>query len=240
MHIAKALFEPRHGFATCGKTEMAGFDDPGVDGADRNLMQALAFHRQKCVSRPCGRCRAPGAEGIPHIPGAQIEPGPRIRGAHRFEPVQTVNRALEADGGRMDGADRRKAAARTVDGCDGNLTAVIAHRGHLHRRRVVAPQPEQNRVACGQFVGNALPDVGRHHGARPRTMCFDWFTVAGGVRRSAALATRAVRRRVETKRRAPEACRRQRRARERDGRTSGCRRHVPCRPALVARRKQYC
>jgi hypothetical protein len=61
MDIAKALFEPRHGFASRGEAEVAGFDDPGVHWADADLMQALAVHRQKCVSRSSDRSCAAGA-----------------------------------------------------------------------------------------------------------------------------------------------------------------------------------
>ena len=47
VHVAEALFEPHHGLAVGGEAEMARLDDAGMHRADRNLMQAFAFDRQK-------------------------------------------------------------------------------------------------------------------------------------------------------------------------------------------------
>src|SRR5258706_8736997 len=42
MGISQPLFQPHHGLPARGKSEMARFDDAGMHGPDRNLMQAVA------------------------------------------------------------------------------------------------------------------------------------------------------------------------------------------------------
>jgi hypothetical protein len=45
MRVAKPLFEPNHGFPAHGKAEVPWFYDPGVDRADRNLMEIISVNR---------------------------------------------------------------------------------------------------------------------------------------------------------------------------------------------------
>ncbi len=56
---------------------MAGLDDAGMHGSDRNLMQAFALDRQKFVRSGLLR-RFLIAERMAHVPKAEIEPRPRI------------------------------------------------------------------------------------------------------------------------------------------------------------------
>ena len=51
VHIAEPLLQPRHGLAVCRETEMAGLDDAGMHGTDRNLVQPLALDGQEFVAR---------------------------------------------------------------------------------------------------------------------------------------------------------------------------------------------
>ena len=107
--IAEPLFQPRHGLAVDGETEMAGLDDAGMHRTDRNLVQSLARHGQEFVGAGIAPRRGrPRAERRPHAPGAVIEPGPAIRNAERGEVVKIAHRALQPDRRRMEAADRRK------------------------------------------------------------------------------------------------------------------------------------
>src|SRR5712692_4323859 len=57
--ISQPLFQPDHGLPARGKPEMPRFDDAGMHGPDRNLMQALAFDRKEAVGcRPRHRVDA--------------------------------------------------------------------------------------------------------------------------------------------------------------------------------------
>ena len=49
MHVAEPLFEPHHGLAIGGEAEMSRLDDAGMHRADRDLVQAFAFRRQKVI-----------------------------------------------------------------------------------------------------------------------------------------------------------------------------------------------
>ncbi len=75
VHVAQALLQPHHGFAVAGEAEMARLDDAGMHRADRNLMQAFAFHRQERIRR-----------GI----RAMIEPGARVGQADRLKAEQVA------------------------------------------------------------------------------------------------------------------------------------------------------
>ena len=50
VHIAQPLLQPGDGLAVGGEAEMAGLDDAGMNGADRDLMQARAFNGQELVA----------------------------------------------------------------------------------------------------------------------------------------------------------------------------------------------
>ena len=110
MHIAETLFEPRHGLAIGGETEMPGLYDAGMDRADGNLMEIFPFDWQEVVSK-CADQRLLGlAEGMGHAPEAEIEPGAGIGRAYGLEAEQVADRALEPARSRMVRRDRGKLA----------------------------------------------------------------------------------------------------------------------------------
>src|SRR5262249_41647259 len=97
------MIEANGGVGVGGKTEMAGVDDAGMNRADGNLVQAFTGGGQEGVrDAPRGSVTA-FSERVPHIPTAEIEPGPRVRGADRFEAVEIAHRALQANGRRVEG-----------------------------------------------------------------------------------------------------------------------------------------
>ena len=71
VHVAEPLLQPRHGLAIGGEAEMAGLDDAGMHRTDRNLVQAVAVHRQEIVGgriAPRRRRRAPSGARSPQAP----------------------------------------------------------------------------------------------------------------------------------------------------------------------------
>jgi len=76
------------------KTEMAGLDDPRMDGADGNLVQAWPLGCEEGVpfDRPFVGPR--GAERGADRPAAMIEPGPPVRRVGRAVAEEIVDRAL--------------------------------------------------------------------------------------------------------------------------------------------------
>ena len=107
VHITEPLLQPHHVLAIGGEAEMAGLDDAGMHGPDRNLMQRLAFGGEERVGRRRLR-RLRLSERMRHIPEAEIEPRPRVGRADRFVSEQAADGAFEPDGGGMPGADARE------------------------------------------------------------------------------------------------------------------------------------
>ena len=70
VHVAEPLFQPHHGLAVAGEAEMAGLDDAGVHGTDRDLVQRRADGREECVRIAAGGCRsrAPNGSRTPQRP----------------------------------------------------------------------------------------------------------------------------------------------------------------------------
>ena len=120
--VAQALLEPHHRLAVGGEAEMPGLDDPGVHRADRNLMQVLAFDRQKGVARTLRRRGAARPERMLHIPEPEIEPGPRVGQANRLDAEEIAECTFQPDGGRVQRPNGRIVSARTFDRDHRDLT----------------------------------------------------------------------------------------------------------------------
>ncbi len=169
MHIAEPLLQPHNEFAIGGEAKVSRLDDAGVHGPDRNLVQPLAFRRQEDVRRR--RLRALLlAERMVHVPETEIEPGPRIGRADRFQPEQAADRAFEPQRRRMLGGDARILAVLAGVTDDGNVTGLFIQQRHVHVGRI-APQAEQRAVTARQQIDRLLPAVIGDKHARPRPVC---------------------------------------------------------------------
>ena len=74
--VAEPFLQPDHGLAARGEAEMAGLDDAGVDRADGDLVQAVAFGGEEAVGR--------GPEGVSiATPPRRFAPTPIVGGSSR-------------------------------------------------------------------------------------------------------------------------------------------------------------
>ena len=126
--VAQTLFEPDHGFAVRGKAEMTRFDDSGMHGTDRDLVQAFAFRGTEMHRARGSPCGTGVCERVAHAPSAMIEPGTRVGQTLRLEPNEITDRAFETDGRRMDATDGGKTPIGTRQGRDGNLPSWLSSR----------------------------------------------------------------------------------------------------------------
>ena len=51
VHVPEPLLQPHHMLAVGGKSEMTRLDNAGMHGADRYLVQALAFDGEESIGR---------------------------------------------------------------------------------------------------------------------------------------------------------------------------------------------
>ena len=173
MNIAETLLEADHGFAVDGEAEMARLDDAGMHRTDRDLMQAFALRRQELI-----RCRNRArfdvsSKRVLHTKAVMIEPRPPVSKVKRFQPVEVLDRAFEANRGRMHLSDRRKLAVPALDRHDDDL-ALLEQR-HVHLTGI-SPQTEQRRAACRKLRGEHAPRLRAHDDARSRLVLFDPMT----------------------------------------------------------------
>jgi hypothetical protein len=102
--VPESGFEPDDGFADDGEAEVAGLDQAGMDGPDRNLVDAGAFHvdeREGLVGL-AERWRGPGVvtHRMPALrPMAMADQLAWLRVAGRADAIQVLHFAFEAAGG---------------------------------------------------------------------------------------------------------------------------------------------
>ena len=162
--ISQPLLEPDHGFTTGGNGN-AGLDDSGMDGADRNLVQAIAFHRQKSVGR-CLRQRVDAvSQREAYTPPIVIKPRTGMGEPSGVRPNRSWARApIEALAG---GACRSKHNCDRGNPGDGrDFCASFIHDRHMYRRGF-APKAEQGETSLCQLVCDKSPKVRTDHGSRP-------------------------------------------------------------------------
>ena len=110
-------------------------------------MQSLPFRGEKGIALGRGLARFRGAEGSANAPAPVIEPGTRIRGARRPQPVEVDERALEPDRGGMPARRPKGNRRRDKAGSARRVSpARLAQQRHAHAG-VVAPQADQRRFA---------------------------------------------------------------------------------------------
>ena len=174
--VAQPLFQPHHGLAAGGEAEMSRLDDSGMHGTDRDLVQAVAFGRQKAI----GRSR-PAAAALRSPSGCCTSQKPRssqgrVSGAPSgVEAKQIVDGALQPDRWRVEPADRRKASIRAVQADHRDFAVGFIHDRHMHRRSA-ARSPQRPSSSSGPRrvrSRRARQASGRHDQARPWPMALD-------------------------------------------------------------------
>ncbi len=139
MRVAEPGFEPDNGLAIRVEAEMPRLDDAGVNGADRDLVQAFAFGGQKCVRLRLHVHRL-RAEWMAHTPSAVIQPRPRIGRILGLKPEEIADRAFQTDRGRILLRDGREAPVRTSKAYDDHLGGGFVQKRHVNGCGV-APKP---------------------------------------------------------------------------------------------------
>ena len=175
MGVAQTLLQPDHGLAVCGKAEMARFDDPGMHGTDRDLVQAFAFRRTEMHRAR----RSPLRLGsFPPKGGAAPIGHGRARAASRADPhgleaKEIPERAFKPDRGRMQPSDGWKTPIGALNGRhDRSAVLALVEDGHVDRRHL-SPKAEQGPAALGQPRRQELPEIIVHDDPRARPMPFD-------------------------------------------------------------------
>ncbi len=241
VHVAEPLFEPHHGLAAGGEAEMPRLDDPGVHRTDRNLVQALAFDGKELIGVTNCRRFFARTEWMPHVPEAEIEPGPRIRRPDGDVTIKTLNSAFETDGRRVQRADGGKASIRAGEACHRDAPVGVVHDRHVNhgKRRPVGPQPEKRGLARGDFARHLAPGVRRHAETRPGPMVLGALALPDDIERLRHI-TPAIRRHSETTPPRPAAYKCRQRTRSKDGRTSARKKLALWRSVRAARRRRCC
>ncbi len=170
--VAEPLLEPHDRLAAGVEAEMARLDDPGVDRADRNLMQArsLGFEEGVGVGRAVVGCAVP--ERMAQRPAAVIEPAAAVRRAEREEAVEVAGRPLEPAGRRMQRREGGKGAA-VAEACRRRRASPSASRTAEPHPALVAPQADERRLAGGHAAAGLEPfgfageEAGGGHGRSP-------------------------------------------------------------------------
>jgi hypothetical protein len=155
VYIAEPLLEPHDRLAGGMKPEMAGFDDPSVDRAHRNLMQAVAISSEKGVGVWRAVMRDRPSHGMAHEPAAVIEPAPVVRRFVRNKTEEIAGRAFKAASGsvmRRHGGER---AVVTGD-VDERKRAGSVAQSHPHPA-LVAPEADERRVAGSEPARGVAP-----------------------------------------------------------------------------------
>ena len=110
-----------------------------------------------------------GAKRLHHVPGAVVEPGPRVGQADRLEAEEVADRALEPDRRRMDGADRGKALQPAVEADDADPAGLLVEQRHVDGA-LLRPQAEQRPAAGGEIARDVAPGRFIDQRARPRAV----------------------------------------------------------------------
>ncbi len=131
--VSQPLLQPDHGLAACGKPEMSGLDDPRVHGTDRDLVHAVALHRQEAVGRRLRSRTDVISQRKSHIPIAVIEPGAGIGQALRRQPEQVVHRSFQPKRRRVVQADRRIGVIGAIQAQHGDFRRSLIEDRHVHR-----------------------------------------------------------------------------------------------------------
>ena len=159
VHVAEPLLQAHDRLAAGREAKMAGFDDARMHRANRNLMQAFAFRRQKRVGLGRGRGVLHLPERVANRPLAVVQPRSRVHGTLGLQPRQVADRPLEPDCRCMQPPYRREPIALARKAQDCRIRCALRRPAQGAR---TASRPTA-RAAC-----SVRPAAGRSHAPRSR------------------------------------------------------------------------
>ena len=106
------------------------------------------------------------------LPATMIEPGPPVGRAFRLEPVEILDRTLQADRRRMQAPHGREAALRTGERDDSDRPGPFVDHRHVDGLGL-APEIEHRPGPPGELLAQPAPQVFADLDARPGTMAVD-------------------------------------------------------------------
>jgi hypothetical protein len=115
VHVAEAFLEPDDRLAAGVKPEMAGFDDPRVNGSGRDLVQAFALGLEEGIGIRRAVMRKRLSHRMAQRPAAMIEPSPLVRRFTRREVEEVAGRTLEPVRRSVNRRHRRERAVLAGD-----------------------------------------------------------------------------------------------------------------------------
>ena len=146
VHVTESRLEAHDGFAVRREPEVTGLDDARVYRTHRDLMQALTDCGEEDVRLGDARLVTLGAERARTFPRPVIEPRTLVGEPFRFHSPQVANGPLQANGGRMQLADRWKASSVALETHHAEVVMILAGQRHMH---VFAIRPRvQASSAC--------------------------------------------------------------------------------------------
>jgi len=99
-----------------GKAEMARLYNPGMHGANRDLVQAFAFRPKECIRLLIALRLRLFCQRMALAPSAMIEPGPLVWQTYGIEAKQIPERAFKPDRRRMQPSHGRKTPIGALNG----------------------------------------------------------------------------------------------------------------------------
>ena len=235
--VSETFLQANDRLAAGGEAEMAGLDDAGMHGADRDLVQIRPFDGEKGVARAARRCHRIAGQRMPDIPASVIEPRPGVGHILGDKPDEVLDRPFQANGRSVRTAYRGKSPFRAGQAQNGYSLGRLLEDGHVHDVWF-RPQREQGPSSVREFVRRCLPQAGIDIQTRPRAWRSRDLTFSEHIveRRHHAFSsiTRAIGPRSETRRRARQAERHPRPGQVQNEQTSARRRPLPAPDCLLA------
>jgi hypothetical protein len=176
MGVAQTLLQPNHSLPIRGKAEMARLYNPGMHGANRDLVQAFAFRPKECIRLLIALRLRLFCQRMALAPSAMIEPGPLVWQTYGIEAKQIPERAFKPDRRRMQPSHGRKTPIGALNGRHDDIFLAFIEDCHVDRRPI-SPKAEQAPAALSQPRRQETPEILVHDDSRAWPMPFDTSSI---------------------------------------------------------------